>query len=157
MIVKPSLTYGLRWGYAYFGVGFLILAVGATAVDVWNDQRWTVLGLGPLGIASLALLPAVVGVLRAVSRWPFAVEITREGLRGRSRESLRRTELKWSEIDTVGLRLDGIQPGNSRTNASIMMHLEGVDPMSIHAEVLRVAGPDHVLTRSLPEAAELLG
>jgi len=153
VIVRPSIRSLMVSGYLQFGGAMVALLVMLTVIDLLSGEPVRALQMDLSVWAFFVLMPLSLGILYVVQTVPFGVHIARDGIRGRGRWA-RRVFLRWREIDDVRLGDNGgLYVGNAKSKARVTMFLGGADLQRIHAELVRCAGAEHLLTQCFDVSA----
>jgi hypothetical protein len=153
VIVRPSIRSLIVDGYLQLGGAAAALIVMVAVFDFLSGAPLRALQMDLSTWALFALLPLPLGILYVVQTLPFGVHIARDGIHGRGRWA-RRVFLRWREIDDIRLGDNGgLYVGNARSKARVTMYLRGADAQRIHAELVRCAGAEHLLTQCFDVSA----
>ena len=159
MRVYPPFANCLIHAFKTFGVIYALLLAISIAINAYRHQPLIPFldADAPTLLVVLLVIPAVLAAAVYLSARVWAWSFDANGLRGRTYWG-RRVTMRWTEVDRVAnTSVQGIPALlviGADDKREILAYTLGVDIPGIHRQLVRHAGPDHVLTRSFgPRAA----
>jgi hypothetical protein len=161
LAVRPSFRAFLRATLLLSALVLCVLFAATLGLDLWRGKPVPSLGglVSWWGLAVVSV-PIALGGLLWLLALPWTCTLTREGVAGRSFVG-RRQAIPYEEVGSLWIYANSGFPLlyiNSRCrNREIVMYLGGIDRNAVHAALVRLAGPHHLLTREFVPGGEPTG